>query len=791
MRLAEQHNLISNEQYGGRNKHQAPSVILNKIMYYNISTQTRILAAFMDDDTRAYYDRILTSLNGLENRRWGMAYKVTKFTTNFIESQVYSIRTGAGISKFNYKFECENPIQGNGQGISWAGPRWINSGDTCSRILKKNCAGMKFQDPSRTLLIQRTGDFFVDDRANGTTANAISSTSTEIDILSQFQKDEQIYAHALFSLGHKLALDKYKYYIAKYKRNPIRYKHMSIAEAPGELKIRDSFDGEPFVIQRVEPHEPHTSLGCVITISGNQTPQYDELHAKVLDWKNRVVSSTLSGDERLTAYNSYLKKSLKYVLPTTSLPKPLCKNLDIILSPVLLNAFSTNRNCSRLVLYSPEQYGGFGILDFWHLQGTEKIKFFFMHYRRHDTTCMLFKISLLWLQMEAGLSQPFYKYKYSDIDVLLTDSWLKHLYQYLDSYQVTLHEYSPWTYNPPCEHDFFIQEYLTTTDLSKNKLLIINEIRLALRIYTASDTVPLGRTNCILPNIIECHNLRESRLEWPRADSIHHTWKKIWKDIMVTYIQPKLQSNPIGKRINHTHQKWAAHISEDGNYIEYKGQTFKKATATRQPKFTMIYRSSPTLCHIPGDIICHHNGSINLVGTELMSITAPHEPDGNVYDYVARAPKWQRRIWGTANVNDDSISLLIIHMINDNVVAAGDGSVREGRASHGWSLVRKDDYSPIIEGAGPTYGNPNFLTSMRPETSACIAASTLLHLVASAEQLYKATVPFFTDSLSVVQHADILHWHKTRHIYDNDMDVILENNRLLKRLKNPICPYPC
>ena len=183
----------------------------------------------------------------------------------------------------------------------------------------------------------------------------------------------------------------------------------------------------------------------------------------------------------------------------------------------------------------------------------------------------------------------------------------------------------------------------------------------------------------------------------------------------------------------------------------------------------MIYRSSPTLCHIPADIICHHNGSINLVGTELMSITAPHEPDGNVYDYVARAPKWQRRIWGTANVNDDSISLLIIHMINDNVVAAGDGSVREGRASHGWSLVRKDDYSPIIEGAGPTYGNPNFLTSIRPETSACIAASTLLHLVASAEQLYEATVPFFTDSLSVVQHADILHWHKTKHIYDNDM----------------------
>ena len=42
MRLAEKHKLISDELYGGWNKHQAQSVILNKVMYYNISTQNKI-----------------------------------------------------------------------------------------------------------------------------------------------------------------------------------------------------------------------------------------------------------------------------------------------------------------------------------------------------------------------------------------------------------------------------------------------------------------------------------------------------------------------------------------------------------------------------------------------------------------------------------------------------------------------------------------------------------------------------------------------------------------------------
>ena len=198
MKLAEKHKLISDEQYGGRNKHQAQSVILNKIMYYNISTQTRIPAAFMDDDARACYDRSLTSFNGLENRRWGMPFKMSEFTTKFIESQIYSIRTGSGVSNFTYKFERDAQIQGSGQGIAWAGPRWINSGDTCSRILRKNCAGMKFESPNKKLVIQRTGDFFVDDRANGTTENSINNTKTDLTLLQQFQRDEQIYAYTLF-----------------------------------------------------------------------------------------------------------------------------------------------------------------------------------------------------------------------------------------------------------------------------------------------------------------------------------------------------------------------------------------------------------------------------------------------------------------------------------------------------------------------------------------------------------------------------------------------------------------
>ena len=80
------------------------------------------------------------------------------------------------------------------------------------------------------------------------------------------------------------------------------------------------------------------------------------------------------------------------------------------------------------------------------------------------------------------------------------------------------------------------------------------------------------------------------------------------------------------------------------------------------------------------------------------------------------------------------------------------------------------------------------MTSLRPETVACIAVGSLLHLDTTAEKIDFAIVPYYTDSLSVVQHASILHWHAAKRIFENDMDVILENHRLLRKLKVKLVP---
>ena len=125
--------------------------------------------------------------------------------------------------------------------------------------------------------------------------------------------------------------------------------------------------------------------------------------------------------------NQFSKKNL-YVLPTCSFTYKQCSELDSILSPALFNAHKIQRNCNRNVLYSSKDFGGLGIYSIYHLQRISKMQFFFMHYRKDDTTRKLFKTSLRYSQLKSGLSKPFYTQNFYNNHFLTTTTWLPNLW---------------------------------------------------------------------------------------------------------------------------------------------------------------------------------------------------------------------------------------------------------------------------------------------------------------------------------------------------------------------------
>ena len=202
MKLADDLGLITDQQYGARNKRQCQSAYINKICYYDISRQKVMGCAFLDDDAKACYDRIVTRLSEVEVRKWGVSKKAAKFTTKFLHNQQFYLRTTYGTNEPYYQYTETSRIQGSGQGIGWAGPRWTISSDTISNIMADKCTGMCFRDPTNTIEIRRNGDFFVDDLDIGVTEDAILDKSKST--LQCIQEDEQIHSLVLNGIGHCL-----------------------------------------------------------------------------------------------------------------------------------------------------------------------------------------------------------------------------------------------------------------------------------------------------------------------------------------------------------------------------------------------------------------------------------------------------------------------------------------------------------------------------------------------------------------------------------------------------------
>ena len=128
--------------------------------------------------------------------------------------------------------------------------------------------------------------------------------------------------------------------------------------------------------------------------------------------------SFLTKKEKLLAYEAYIRKSIEYIAPTACLTQKQCNELDSIITPVLYHIHNIQKNCSKNVLYTPKHMGGFGYKTLWHIQGSEKLKFFLLHHRRNDTTGKLIRASLRLTQLELGL--PGHSYMvYSPIRIFV------------------------------------------------------------------------------------------------------------------------------------------------------------------------------------------------------------------------------------------------------------------------------------------------------------------------------------------------------------------------------------
>ena len=654
-----------------------------------------------------------------------------------LRNQRIHARTSFGVTTNAISDHSHRPHFGSGQGIGWSGQACAASLNSVARAMSNFTHGLHYSSPDGNIIVNTAGDCFVDDTELGTNLSAIPPDS---DLLTEAFNTDQKHSLYWFTTGGLNANDKGSwYYISFHFQNGIP-SFCSISDSPAELLTQPKFDSTPLCTPRLDFHQPHKTLGCLVSPNMDPKPQYEALAKIATCWVRKVTSSSLTPQDRLRSYHSILTPQLSYRLSLTCFTYEDCNNLMKIITPTILHASHFHRHFSRTLTHAPDQYGGLRIPHCFYTLIQSKSKLFTYHCQRNDKTGKLLRISIDFSQLQCGLPTPFYNLPYSQWETLITPSWFTHLWSLLSLCSISLSITGTWHYIPPRPNDIFLMELLLPHLPSTSVHYCINACRLHLQILTLADLVTLDGTR-VLPHILLGKNFRSSHLRWPKQEIPQHWWS-IWAKYITSYISPYIELHRLGPWQSSGHQIWSWFRLSSTSILSSSNIVYTTSQSSRYPLFhptdgipnILDTSSLPIL-----DILPHHI-SIQVLSSSPPLYFDPVPPPPFDYSFLHIHEKFHKR----------NNRRLATYLRRGTALIATDGSAYVQEKASFAAIITSPKGKLLYSNFGPVLGDPEYLASDRAELMALLAILTRL------PTLYNDLhIPYPSDRLHIYSDSEI------------------------------------
>ena len=702
----------------------------------------------------------MAHFSAAETRSHGLSFEAGQLLVAITTQQKFYIKTKNGVSTSYYSYSDDSPVWGLGQGISWAGSCWQFTATTLENCLKNHCSGAILTNPVGDITVEQFMKFFIDD-----TTKICNTTSKERTLLEQTTFNMQKHSNFVASTGGSLALDKCRFFLVNFEFDDNHDPYMlSSEELPGELIITDILTGSEHAIKRVEPHEARKTLGCFVSPSHNQIPQFQALKQIILEWKKQMTFSSLSNMLILQAYETILKPKLVYRFSTTSLSFDQCEELVRLIRPLILHAHRAHQTFPKVILEASSLYGGFNMVHFYDIQGYEKLKFMKYHMQLQDSTGVVMLLSLQYTQMMIGVERLFFNLPYNDYAFLTTHTWLTNLWEFVDKNSLSLEIKQQFLIPFQRHNDCYIMDILHP-HFSSDELIRINKIRISLKLLFLSDVADnIGRH--ILPDIPHGHSYRQSNLTFPHQ-TYSRKWLPLWNKACCR-LQKYISSHTLGVWTNR-YFSWNTYISPCRTFVLDRSIWFKRITSNN------IYKPSPapniSLATIPIDIMTVDSG-IQIVSHPFtnLDLQPPQSPPQlNTF-----------QLFGTfERVNENQI----VESIRSNKARlCCDGSVKNkyGAFAYGISQPRSDKL--LLDQHAPVHGDLAQITSTRCELMGILACLEYLQYLSNKFSFSsRHFILLIADNSSAIA-APRKNYSSIKYTFSPDMDIILHIQFILKRL---------
>ena len=788
MKWSETYGGFNSNQYGGRKGYQAQSAALNKTLTCDIIRYYGEPSSLIDNDAQACYDRIIPNMVAYALLRMGMPKTLVRFQLSWLYQAQYKLKLQQGLSK-PYQSNEQNHLFGTGQGTGWSPPSWGALSDLITRVADKHIPGLKFVHPNRSCS-DRVIDAFVDDVNSGLTTpglQAFQSYSNSLvkkclNIYDQTKENLQFYSQLLFTTGGRLALHKCAIYIliTKWVQGVRKFEPTHITHP--DVPIQQGHEQEYQQVSLEDPVVARRMLGVYTAPDGNSKCQHSILRTKSEQWSKRVESQYLNSYDTIMAYSQGIMKSLDFPTGPSLLTHKQCQHIQ---APALHTCLRKNgivSTISRSVVHGPHRYGGLNFQCLGTENGIQKIELLLGHIRKDDETGRLLKVALGCLQQEVGISYPVLEAPFQVYQSLVTKSWLRIVWEFLNSVQGSIMCVNIWTPKPTFENDKNIMEIVMTWDLPERQYYNINICRLYKKCYYVGDLLDPSGVK-LRPNILSLQVQGYHSDKFPTV-SLPISFEPLWQFTVRKLVTQIDIGKSMGRLISSRSYQWKLDNSEQ-YLIKYEDGIQKSIHVKEGEGYTLNPSSLQVPLMISGaaTVKTKYNKLIVISKRHLRNPTVPKSKfwpavaamtcptSKDVMNYINSLSTAHKRNIGDLH-NSNDIHKIAQHMKNNNVIGVGDASVQNKRAGHSYILESKDESVSLI-GSAPTDGDPEDISSNRAEGCTVLAMMVLSTAIAKIFQIRDVEMTIYCDNKEAIRYE--LMRNKTYKKYtQRDIDIKME-----------------
>jgi hypothetical protein len=791
MKNMEKHNLMADEQYGGRNGRSAIDVVMLKTFTIAIFHLMRCNGAIIDCDAKACYDRILPALIALLYYKAGLVLNLCILFARALKQMNYHMVTAYGVSKESNQHSDNDPSYGMGQGAADGPGGWSLVSNVIVKSHNQKAYGSLITDPIKTIKVHRSADSFVDDTT--LVVNAPRQNTSAKTIMSRVQHDLASWSKFLWISGGLLELSKTKYYILIWNFSP-KGKPLLCEEKylpQNTVSVHDQH-GDLTKIERISETKGLKMLGVRIAGNLQYTTEYNHLHKKTKKFICAIIACPVQPHEIWEAYNIMYLPSVTYSLASTAMEFAQFEALHQLLFPRLLSRLGYISSFPRKILFGPKLFGGIGAKDLEAVQGIAMILVLIKHIRNGSTVGDAGEILIRWAQMMAGTSLPILVDN-QDIPHI-ENKWIRKLREFLRVINAQIKETDPWTIPSAREHDHHIMDaVLKSPTISTSECARINYCRMYLQVTTLSD-ITTSDGNYIRYDVLMGEGDRTQRIEdikWPYQEKPNtETWKlweKTIRSLFCTHGQKLRQ--PLGQWTDPEITKWKYRYSHKTQalYRYSKSQWHEHQNDKRSRRRILVEESSkPTT--LPDDSVPVTDIEELFEGFQF-SIPTQASPEAPINettietfsDYVRTLPDWEQQLISSTRESTDETESTLNKLLTtaEDLFLVTDGGANDGHGYFGWVIATSSEI--LWRGKGRVPGNRHLMESLRTESVGMLSLTIfLLHYCNFHDiTLQNENMFHYCDNSTVVKR---MNWFQDRinsspnsHLApDNDVQVQIE-----------------